>query len=158
MKYYLRKLLLLAVTLVLVSLITFGVFQILPGDPVLVMLGVEIAGGLGLLDPLGRLAALPDAVGIADLVLDHGGIGLVGIEDQLLPIRVDVALNGSDKARTHDDAVGTEGASGGASGFGDGETDGSDFGDGGFGGESFEGSDSGYSGSSEEEMDFNWNF
>ncbi len=61
MKYYLRKLLILAVTLILVSLITFGVFQILPGDPVLVMLGVDAdpAQADVLREQLGLNAPLP---------------------------------------------------------------------------------------------------
>ena len=71
---------------------------------------------------------------------------------------VDLQRSSAEAVTGQNAVVGTEGASGGESGFGDGETDGSDFGDGGFGGESFEGSDSGYSESSEEEMDFNWNF
>ena len=71
---------------------------------------------------------------------------------------VDLQRSSAEAVTGQNAAVGTEGASGGESGFGEGETDVSDFGDGGFGGESFEGSDSGYSGSSEEEMDFNWNF
>ena len=41
MYYYLRKISSLLVTLVLVSLITFGVFQILPGNPVDIILGVD---------------------------------------------------------------------------------------------------------------------
>lgn len=41
MRYYLRKLIGLVVTLVLVSLVTFFVFQILPGDPALIILGVD---------------------------------------------------------------------------------------------------------------------
>lgn len=41
MKYYLRKLAGFALTLLLVSLVTFAVFQILPGDPATVILGVD---------------------------------------------------------------------------------------------------------------------
>ncbi|WP_010095241.1 ABC transporter permease [Ornithinibacillus scapharcae] len=41
MAYFIRKLVLLLVTLVLVSLITFAVFQIIPGDPIRIMLGPE---------------------------------------------------------------------------------------------------------------------
>lgn len=41
MKYYLRKLAGLVITLLLVSLVTFAVFQILPGDPATVILGVD---------------------------------------------------------------------------------------------------------------------
>ncbi|MDD3213920.1 MAG: ABC transporter permease, partial [Eubacteriales bacterium] len=41
MKYYLNKLFTLLVTLVLISIITFAVFQILPGDPITVMIGVD---------------------------------------------------------------------------------------------------------------------
>ncbi len=41
MRYALRKIATAAVTLLLVSLLTFGVFQILPGNPVEIMLGVD---------------------------------------------------------------------------------------------------------------------
>ncbi|WP_249870521.1 ABC transporter permease [Oceanobacillus saliphilus] len=41
MFYIIRRLLLLVVTIALVSIITFAVFQILPGDPVRTMLGTE---------------------------------------------------------------------------------------------------------------------
>lgn len=41
MAYFIRKFVLLLVTLVLVSLITFAVFQIIPGDPIRIMLGPE---------------------------------------------------------------------------------------------------------------------
>ena len=41
MRYYLRKLIGLVVTLILVSLVTFFVFQILPGDPTLIILGLD---------------------------------------------------------------------------------------------------------------------
>ncbi|HEY8462952.1 MAG TPA: ABC transporter permease [Bacillota bacterium] len=41
MNYYLKKLGSLLVTLILVSLIIFSVFQILPGDPVEIILGVD---------------------------------------------------------------------------------------------------------------------
>ena len=41
MFYILRRFILLIVTVILVSIITFGVFQILPGDPVRTMLGTE---------------------------------------------------------------------------------------------------------------------
>ncbi|HWI47377.1 MAG TPA: ABC transporter permease, partial [Rummeliibacillus sp.] len=41
MVYIIRRLLLLFVTVVIVSLITFAVFQILPGDPIRTMLGTE---------------------------------------------------------------------------------------------------------------------
>ena len=41
MRYYLRKLIGLVVTLILVSLVTFFVFQILPGDPALIILGLD---------------------------------------------------------------------------------------------------------------------
>lgn len=41
MKYFLKKLLMLVITLLLVSVITFGIFQILPGDPIVTMLGVH---------------------------------------------------------------------------------------------------------------------
>jgi len=39
--YILRRIILLITTILLVSIITFGVFQILPGDPVRTMLGTE---------------------------------------------------------------------------------------------------------------------
>ncbi|MEY9976800.1 ABC transporter permease [Lysinibacillus sp. RC79] len=41
MMYILRRFILLIITILLVSIITFGVFQILPGDPVRTMLGTE---------------------------------------------------------------------------------------------------------------------
>ncbi|MFJ7737721.1 ABC transporter permease [Lysinibacillus sp. NPDC097287] len=41
MMYLLRRFILLITTIILVSMITFGVFQILPGDPVRTMLGTE---------------------------------------------------------------------------------------------------------------------
>ncbi|GAB0169409.1 ABC transporter permease [Lysinibacillus sp. CTST325] len=41
MMYILRRFILLITTILLVSIITFGVFQILPGDPVRTMLGTE---------------------------------------------------------------------------------------------------------------------
>jgi peptide/nickel transport system permease protein len=41
MKYYLNKIGVTLITLVLISIIVFGVFQLLPGDPVKVMIGVE---------------------------------------------------------------------------------------------------------------------
>ncbi|MBG9693673.1 peptide ABC transporter permease [Lysinibacillus sphaericus] len=41
MMYILRRIILLITTILLVSIITFGVFQILPGDPVRTMLGTE---------------------------------------------------------------------------------------------------------------------
>ncbi|WP_342546296.1 ABC transporter permease [Lysinibacillus sp. FSL K6-4013] len=41
MMYILRRIVLLITTILLVSIITFGVFQILPGDPVRTMLGTE---------------------------------------------------------------------------------------------------------------------
>lgn len=41
MMYILRRFILLITTILLVSMITFGVFQILPGDPVRTMLGTE---------------------------------------------------------------------------------------------------------------------
>ena len=40
-KYYIRKVAGFLVTLFLVSLLTFAVFQILPGNPALVILGVD---------------------------------------------------------------------------------------------------------------------
>ena len=61
MKYYLKKLAVLFATLFMVSLITFGVFQILPGDPVLVMLGVDADPAQAdiLREKLGLTAPLP---------------------------------------------------------------------------------------------------
>ena len=41
MFYYLRRIILLIITVALVSVITFAVFQVLPGDPVRTMLGTE---------------------------------------------------------------------------------------------------------------------
>lgn len=41
MAYFIRRILLLGVTLILVSLITFFVFQVMPGDPIRIMLGPE---------------------------------------------------------------------------------------------------------------------
>ncbi|WP_026907195.1 ABC transporter permease [Paucisalibacillus globulus] len=41
MAYFVRRIILLLVTVVLVSLITFAVFQIIPGDPIRIMLGPE---------------------------------------------------------------------------------------------------------------------
>lgn len=41
MMYMMRRFILLMTTILLVSMITFGVFQILPGDPVRTMLGTE---------------------------------------------------------------------------------------------------------------------
>lgn len=41
MKYYLNKIGVTFITLILISIIVFGVFQLLPGDPVKVMIGVE---------------------------------------------------------------------------------------------------------------------
>lgn len=41
MMYMIRRFILLMTTILLVSMITFGVFQILPGDPVRTMLGTE---------------------------------------------------------------------------------------------------------------------
>ncbi|MFZ4201748.1 ABC transporter permease [Lysinibacillus sp. NPDC056220] len=41
MMYIIRRIILLITTILLVSIITFGVFQILPGDPVRTMLGTE---------------------------------------------------------------------------------------------------------------------
>lgn len=41
MAYIIRRFILLFVTIALVSVITFSVFQIIPGDPVLIMLGPE---------------------------------------------------------------------------------------------------------------------
>ncbi|ATP40015.1 peptide ABC transporter permease [Solibacillus sp. R5-41] len=41
MMYLIRRFILLIITILLVSIITFGVFQILPGDPIRTMLGTE---------------------------------------------------------------------------------------------------------------------
>lgn len=41
MRYYLRKLIGLLITMILVSLLTFLVFQVLPGDPALIILGPD---------------------------------------------------------------------------------------------------------------------
>lgn len=41
MKYYLKKILGFIFTILLVSIITFVVFQILPGDPAQIILGVD---------------------------------------------------------------------------------------------------------------------
>lgn len=41
MGYYVKKAAGLLVTLILVSVITFGVFQILPGNPAYIILGVD---------------------------------------------------------------------------------------------------------------------
>lgn len=41
MAYIIRRIVLLFITLVLVSLITFFVFQIMPGDPIRIMLGPD---------------------------------------------------------------------------------------------------------------------
>ena len=41
MSFYLKKLLSLVITLFLISIVTFGVFQILPGDPAAIILGPD---------------------------------------------------------------------------------------------------------------------
>lgn len=41
MAYIIRRIILFVVTMVLVSLITFSVFQVMPGDPIRIMLGTE---------------------------------------------------------------------------------------------------------------------
>lgn len=41
MSYFIRRFILLIITLILVSFITFAVFQVMPGDPVRIMLGTE---------------------------------------------------------------------------------------------------------------------
>ena len=56
MGYYCRKIGGLLLTLVLVSLITFGVFQILPGNPAYIILGVDA-------DPL-QIEALTKSMGL----------------------------------------------------------------------------------------------
>ena len=63
MKYYLRKVLGFVVTLFLVSLITFLVFQILPGDPAVVILGVEA-------DPV-QIAALQETLHLDKPVVER---------------------------------------------------------------------------------------
>lgn len=56
MGYYCRKIGGLLITLVLVSLITFGVFQVLPGNPAYIILGVDA-------DPL-QIEALEQSMGL----------------------------------------------------------------------------------------------
>lgn len=56
MGYYIKKAAGLVVTLILVSLITFGVFQILPGNPAYIILGVDA-------DPL-QIEALTESMGL----------------------------------------------------------------------------------------------
>ena len=56
MMYYCRKAGGLLVTLALVSLITFGVFQILPGNPAYIILGVDA-------DPM-QIEALEQSMGL----------------------------------------------------------------------------------------------
>lgn len=56
MAFYLKKLLSLVVTLFLISIVTFGVFQILPGDPASIVLGPDA-------DPL-QLEALRQSMGV----------------------------------------------------------------------------------------------
>lgn len=56
MRYYVKKIAGLFVTLALVSVITFAVFQILPGNPATVILGVDA-------DPL-QLQALTESMGL----------------------------------------------------------------------------------------------
>lgn len=56
MAFYLKKLLSLVVTLFLISIVTFGVFQILPGDPASIILGPDA-------DPL-QLEALRQSMGV----------------------------------------------------------------------------------------------
>ncbi|AVV58429.1 binding-protein-dependent transport systems inner membrane component [Paenibacillus vortex V453] len=56
MRFYIRKLIMLAATVLLVSVITFLVFQVLPGDPAQIILGVDA-------DPH-QLAALRDTMGL----------------------------------------------------------------------------------------------
>ena len=56
MGYYVKKAAGLLVTLILVSLITFGVFQILPGNPAYIILGVDA-------DPM-QIEALTESMGL----------------------------------------------------------------------------------------------
>lgn len=56
MKYFIRKIVGLFVTIILVSLVTFGVFQILPGNPAYIILGVDA-------DPL-QIEALTESLGL----------------------------------------------------------------------------------------------
>lgn len=56
MRFYIRKLIMLAATVLLVSVITFLVFQVLPGDPAQIILGVDA-------DPH-QLAALRQTMGL----------------------------------------------------------------------------------------------
>lgn len=61
MKFYIRKVLSLLTTIFLVSLITFLVFQILPGDPVTIILGPDA-------DPL-QVQAMRESLGLNDPIL-----------------------------------------------------------------------------------------
>lgn len=77
MRYFLRKTGILVITLVLVSIITFGMFQILPGDPVQVMLGIdaEPAKIEALREQLGLNAPLPTRYVNWVIGLLHGDMG-----------------------------------------------------------------------------------
>lgn len=61
MNYYVRKAVGLVVTLLLVSFITFNVFQVLPGNPAYIILGVDA-------DPL-QIEALNKSMGLDKPVL-----------------------------------------------------------------------------------------
>lgn len=69
MGYYVKKAAGLAVTLILVSVITFGVFQILPGNPAYIILGVDA-------DPQ-QIEALTQSMGL-DLPLYRRYLNWVG--------------------------------------------------------------------------------
>lgn len=71
MKYFIKKIIILIVTLFLVSIVTFGVFQILPGDPVLVMLGVDA-------DPA-QAEQLREQLGLNNPLLQRYGDWIVGL-------------------------------------------------------------------------------
>ena len=69
MKYVLKKIVTMVCTLFVISLLTFGVFQILPGNPVDVILGVDA-------DPL-QAQALEKQLGL-DLPLGERYVNWIG--------------------------------------------------------------------------------
>lgn len=71
MRFFLRKLLGLVLTLLLVSLVTFAVFQILPGDPAAVILGVDA-------DPV-QLERLREQMGTNDPLPQRFASWLLGV-------------------------------------------------------------------------------
>lgn len=71
MRVLLRKLLGLVLTLLLVSLVTFAVFQILPGDPATVILGVDA-------DPV-QLERLREQMGVNDPLPQRFASWLLGV-------------------------------------------------------------------------------